>query len=205
MSSARSRTSRAFAALLVAVAGLSGAGQAAAAEQKPAPPTQRALTLGSDDRVYILGDSLTKGCTEEIRARYQYAGVPVTINARAGRTTDEGLRILLTSSAAQEASVWVIALGTNDQMSLREFAARIAATRALAGDRHVVWINVHRVGRDAPINAALAISDRLDPDLQVVQFKPWVTAMPQLMLPDNIHMTKAGSAWRASLYGPTFP
>jgi hypothetical protein len=177
---------------------------AGATTPQPTSAAPQRITLAATDRVYVLGDSLTKGCADDIRARYAYAGVPVTVNARAGRTTDEGLRILLTSPAAAAADVWVIALGTNDKMTQREFASRVAVARTLAGDRPIAWINVHHVGQDAPINSALAIAERLDPNLHVVQFKPWVSAMPELMLPDNIHMTKAGSAWRATLYGPTF-
>jgi hypothetical protein len=37
-----------------------------------------------------------------------------------------------------------------------------------------------------------------------MQFKPWVDAFPTLLLPDKIHITRAASQWRATLYGPTF-
>lgn len=161
-------------------------------------------TLDEGSRVFIMGDSLTAGCAEAIRQRYAYAGIPVTVSARAGRTTDEGLGILLTSDEARSATVWVIALGTNDRMSTRDFAARIAVARALAGDRPIIWINVYRLGRDGPINRAIANATGVDPLFWTMQFKPWVDAFPTLLLPDKIHLTKAGSQWRATLYGPTF-
>lgn len=174
----------------------------------PAQPASAAVlprpTLDASDRVFILGDSLTAGCAEAIRARYRYADIPVTVNARAGRTTDEGMGILLNSQEARRATVWVIALGTNDAMSRTDFAARIAVARALAGNRPIIWINVFRLGRDEPINAAIADAARTDPRFWTMQFKPWIVAFPSLLLPDKIHLTKPASQWRATLYGPTF-
>lgn len=161
-------------------------------------------TLDRTSRVFIVGDSLTTGCDAAIKARYGYAGIPVTINARAGRTTDEGLGILLRSAAARQANVWVIALGTNDRLSERDFTARIAVARALAGDRRIIWIDVFRLGRDAPMNAALERAARTDPLFWTMPFHAWVVAFPSLLVPDKIHLTKAGSQWRSALYGPTF-
>lgn len=160
--------------------------------------------LDRSSRVFILGDSLTKACADAITARYRYAGIPVTIDARPGRTTDEGMGILLTSPQAKQATVWVIALGTNDAMSQSDFSARIAVARALAGERPIVWINVFRIGRDGPINAAIDDAAMIDPLFHRVQFRPWIVALPSLLLPDKIHLTKAGSLFRATLYGPAF-
>lgn len=173
----------------------------------PAPADATVLprpALDRNSRVFIVGDSLTTGCDAAIKERYRYAGIPVTINARAGRTTDEGLGILLTSAQARQATVWVIALGTNDRLSERDFTARIAVARALAGDRPIIWVDIFRLGRDAPMNSALAKAARTDPLFWTMPFNSWVTAFPNLLVPDKIHLTKAGSKWRSALYGPTF-
>ena len=151
--------------------------------------------------VLVVGDSLEVGTGPHLRR--ELAAVPVTVDARRGRPSSEGVRILRERLRSGH-QVVVFDLGTNDDPSrTATFARNLAAARKLAGDRCLVVSTLARPpAGGVPVDGLnRIIRDFADatPDARLVEWEAAVKANPALLTSDDVHATRAGYAARARL------
>ena len=151
--------------------------------------------------VLVVGDSLEVGTGPHLRR--QLAAVPVTVDARRGRPSREGVGVLRERLRASH-EVVVFDLGTNDNPSRTASLARTLSTvRDLAGDRCLVVATLSR----PPVNGVSVagmnrtVRDFADatPDVRLVDWQAAVESDPALLASDDVHATPAGYAARARL------
>jgi lysophospholipase L1-like esterase len=160
-----------------------------------AGPKVAGPTVAGPGPVWILGDSLTVGASPYLAGLLP--GRSVSIDARVGRTTDQGIAIAAREAPTLPGKV-MVALGTNDGASGPEFAQRIDQLMALLGTRRVLWVNVSRPGYQA-LNDALVSAVGRYPNLQVVDWRSAIAQHPEDVAGDGIHCTDAGYQFRAQV------
>jgi hypothetical protein len=147
--------------------------------------------------VLVVGDSLEVGSAPHLRAAL--GTVSVEIDAKPGRTSGEGLRVLA-ERLRPEHEVVVFPLGTNDT-SADAFAANLVAAAQLAGDRCMVVATIARRplrGSPAgPLNRVVA-SFAAGGDVQVADWRA-AAASPGVLGRDGTHATGQGYALRGGL------
>jgi hypothetical protein len=105
---------------------------------------------------------------------------------------------------------WVIALGTNDTADVAVgsavgLAARIQSMMSLIGNQPVMWVNVKSLLSSGPYaefrmrqwNRALLRACPRYPNMRVYNWA--AAARPSWFIPDGIHYTPIGYAWRSRL------
>ncbi|MCP4511801.1 MAG: hypothetical protein GY826_35975, partial [Fuerstiella sp.] len=154
------------------------------------------------DRIFVVGDSLTVGAKKSIRSELSDVG-KVTIDAKNGRSTTAGADILASSSAAQNADAWVVALGTNDYRNEAQFRKAARTIVAEADGRPVTWVNIYlkkAPKQSARINAVLDAVVEDTPTVTVEDFATWATSNKRLFASDGIHLTAEGYQQRGQFY-----
>ena len=145
----------------------------------------------------VVGDSLELGSSPHLRAAL--GRVPVETDAKPGRTSGEGVRVLA-ERLRPEHELVVFPLGTNDT-SADAFAANLAAAAQLAGGRCLVVATIARPplrGVPAgPLNRVVA-SFAAGGDVQVVDWRA-AAASPGVLGRDGTHATRQGYALRGGL------
>jgi hypothetical protein len=148
--------------------------------------------------VLIVGDSLSVGATPYIRR--DLAPLPVDLDARTGRATPEGVRVLA-SELDPSHRVVVFDLATNNSPSQPEaLAADLASVRALAADRCLVVATVSRppVGGTSVdgLNGVLRDFVQTTPGAQLVEWHEATESQRGLLGSDGVHPTSAGHELR---------
>jgi hypothetical protein len=161
-------------------------------------PGANAQTPTTPLRVSMYGDSVMLGAKDELLA--QFAGQPVTVDAVEDRSL-LGAVGLFQSAGPALGDVVVLDLGYNDASDPTVFRGRIDdAMAALAGVRHVFWLNQHDWGPGrAGMNAELVAAQSRYPNLQVIDWNAEVTAHPDEVYADSIHLTPSGQTAMATL------
>ena len=153
------------------------------------------------DAVLVVGDSLEVGTGPYLRQ--ELAGTPVTVDARIGRPSGEGLRVL-GSRLRPEHRVVVFDLGVNDNPAQPAvLTSDLAAARRLAGDRCMVVATLQRpplngVSVDG-LNRAVETFAARTPGVQLVDWQSAVKSDPGLLNPDHLHPKPDGYALRGRL------
>jgi len=149
-------------------------------------------------RVSVYGDSVLLGAREELLA--QFAGLPVTVDAVEDRSL-LGAIGLFQSAGPALGDVVVLDLGYNDAADPAVFRSRIdGAMAALAGVKHVLWLNQHDWGPGrAGMNAELTAAASRYPNLEVIDWNAEVAARPDEVYGDSIHLTPSGQNAMAAL------
>lgn len=142
-------------------------------------------------RVLVVGDSLEVGTGPRLGT--ELPGVGLAVDARNGRRSDQGLRVLRAKLSPAD-DVVVFDLGTNDT-SPAGFAANLAAAAREVGDRCLVVATVPRPA----LNAVLRRLAAARPATAVVDWRRAAASAPGLLARDRIHATGAGYAARARL------
>ncbi|HEX5018902.1 MAG TPA: hypothetical protein VFX15_15090 [Actinomycetes bacterium] len=154
-----------------------------------APPTD------GDDAVLLLGDSLAVGI-----APYVDAGLgerPLTVDAAEGRGSATSLS-LLEAYASGSAPIWVVSLGTND--NVEEFEPLARSIMDLAGpDRCVVWFDVWRVDTDEAINTSLNDIAAENPNLHLIPWHDTSLLHQEWFSGADVHPSSAGYAVRGQM------
>ena len=149
--------------------------------------------------VFVLGDSLTVGSAPYIRKGYKGSPLSVTINAETSRpSSDLGP---LDSEAASSASLWIIALGTND-FDAGDFKDSVRRAMNKAGSRSVRWLNIYNASnpqQTSRINGALNDMAREYSNLIVIDFADRLNKEEHVDS-SGYHLTAAGYRARAKLY-----
>jgi hypothetical protein len=175
--------------VLVALAVLTSIALSAPAQT---PAQQQAL------RVSVYGDSVLLGAREELLA--QFAGQQVTVDAVEDRSL-LGAIGLFQSAGPALGDVVVLDLGYNDVADAAVFRSRVdGAMAALAGVKRVFWLNQHDWGPGrAGMNAELVAAATRYPNLEVIDWNAEVTAHPDEVYGDSIHLTPSGQTAMAAL------
>lgn len=178
-------------ALLLAVAVLAGGAHLASdadAQRAVDPPL----------RVSMFGDSVLLGARDALLA--QFSGQPVTVDAMEDRSL-LGAISLFQSAGPALGDVVVLDLGYNDASDPTVFLGRIDdAMHALAAVRRVFWLNQHDWGPGrAGMNAELVAATARYPNLEVIDWNAEVSAHPDEVYADSIHLTPAGQTAMANL------
>lgn len=152
-------------------------------------------------RVGIVGDSLTVGSLPYWETAFGERGCSISlINARGGRPTQEGVRVIeLLALTGQLPDILVVALGTNDPFDPITFAPKVQRVMAVVGDRPVLWVNIDKPVVEHTLNLALNVASVRYDNLWVYDWNAFVDAFPQIRLPDQVHLTEGGYALRAAL------
>jgi hypothetical protein len=143
-------------------------------------------------KLRVIGDSLTVGA----RATWERIKPPVatvvSVDARSGRPTREGVRILR-DHPLNAGETLVFALGTNDSNRYEAFKALIDEVMAEAGPTNlVVWPTVWRKGPSSEINRALWDAMKRYQNLRVLEWTAELTAHPEYLASDNVHYGRTG-------------
>jgi hypothetical protein len=130
----------------------------------------------------------------------QFAGMPVTVDASEDRSLLGAIGMFQSAGPAL-GDVVVLDLGYNDTSDPTVFRERIdGAMAALAGVRHVIWLNQHEFRPDrAGMNAELSAAASRYANLEVVDWNAEVAAHPEDVYGDSIHLTPAGQVAMATL------
>ena len=149
-------------------------------------------------RVSMYGDSVLLGAKEELLAAF--SDQQATVDAAEDRSL-LGATSVLQGAGPALGDVVVLDFGYNDSSDPTVFRGRIdAAMAAMAGVRHVIWMNQHDWGPGrAGMNAELAAAQSRYPNLDVVDWNAEVAAHPDYVYADQIHLTPAGQPAFASL------
>lgn len=150
--------------------------------------------------VFLVGDSLTVGTRPYLPASLTSGSA--TVKAEVGASTAWGLRVLRTDPAAQAASIWLIALGTNDSDARQTtYAPLVEEVLRLAGTRRLLWVDAYAHGHPAVgVNAALRAAAARHPTMTVIGYAAQIATHPTYLAGDETHLTPAGYRWRAGLY-----
>jgi hypothetical protein len=149
-------------------------------------------------RVSVYGDSVLLGAKEELLA--QFAGQPITVDAVEDRSL-LGAITLFQNAGPALGDVVVLDLGYNDAADATVFRGRIdGAMAALTGVKRVLWLNQHDWGPGrAGMNAELTAAAARYPNLEVIDWNAEVTAHPDEVYSDSIHLTPSGQIAMAAL------
>jgi hypothetical protein len=174
----------------------------AAAAALIALPAAAAPPAASADGVLIVGDSLDVGAEPYIRA--ELPGLPVTVDARVGRPSTEGVGVLQ-SLISSRYSVVVFDLGTNDSPSATQtLANNLETARGIAGPQRcfvvsTLWRPPYAgVSIDHQNRVIQGFLERY-PDVRVADWRAVAQYYPNLFAPDHIHASTVGYHLRAGL------
>ena len=149
----------------------------------------------------VIGDSLEVGSAPYLRQAL--GGVPVTVDARIGRPSPEGVKVLQAKLRPEHGTV-LFDLGTNDSpANPGALASSLAAARELAGDRCIVVATITRpplngVPVDGLNNVVGSFAGR-DAAVQVVDWHGVTESVPGLLSRDGVHPNIQGYALRGAL------
>jgi hypothetical protein len=143
-------------------------------------------------KLRVIGDSLTVGAKAFWNAVLPPVATVVSLDARSGRPTVEGLRILQ-GSPLEPGETLVFVLGTNDSNRYESFKALIDEVMAEAGPVNtVVWPTVWRKGPITEVNRALWDAAKRYQNLHVIEWTAELSAHPEYIDHDNTHYFKVG-------------
>ena len=149
-------------------------------------------TAAAPLRLRVIGDSLTVGAKSFWNAVAPPVATVVSVDARSGRPTREGVRILH-DAPLEAGETLVVALGTNDSNRYESFKALIDEVMAEAGpSNQVVWPTVWRRGPLSEVNRALWDSMKRYQNLHVLEWTAELVAHPEYREHDNVHYFRAG-------------
>ena len=152
----------------------------------------------SDDRVFVLGDSIVESAGpayyDTIREQLVPLGWVPTIDAVRGRTTPEGLRVLQQRRRDVHDAV-VVLLGHNDAVDATAYRTRMEAIVDQLADVPLVLLltNYEFEPRRDRMNDQLRIIDALHDNVELVDWDAVVKATPGAIGPDGVHLTRTGA------------
>lgn len=139
--------------------------------------------------LFVEGDSLTVGSSSAIKSNLRSEFRRITVDAQVGRNTPTGVSRL---GAGRDASVWVVALGTNDGPSPYAMKRHVNTVLKRAGNRPVLWVSVWRSPAYGKVNRMLTRLDRDSAQLSVLRWDLFIRQHPRLLAGDGVHLTPAG-------------
>ena len=114
----------------------------------------------------------------------------VTVEAEEGRGTSTSV-YLLTDHAYATSPIWLVSLGTNDNID--EFAEQAALLMGLAGpERCVLWFDVWRVSTDEFLNQDLAELAQTHKNLHLLPWHDLAAEHPEWFDGEDVHPAQIG-------------
>jgi lysophospholipase L1-like esterase len=172
-------------------------------DSDPASTTTLA-PLGTN--VAVVGDSLTLGMEDPLRAEAKRFGFMTKMDAVQGRDIDGSMPAIRRLAPGRD--LVVLALGTNDArkgLTTADATSRIdEALNAVGENVPVLWVNVYRGDSKATMAAAdvfdeaLALEAFNHPNLIVLDWNSFIEDHVGLVGPDHIHLTSSGYDVRAA-------
>ena len=163
-------------------------------------PPDRSATLRTDSSVVagpqfpegtavqLIGDSLAVGIAEPLAL--ELAPRSVTVEAEEGRGTSTSA-YLLTDHAYATSPIWLVSLGTND--NIEDFADQAALLMDLAGsERCVLWFDVWRFSTDEFINDDLSQLAESHKNLHLLPWHDLAALHPEWFDGEDVHPTQEG-------------
>jgi len=151
-------------------------------------------------QVLVIGDSLAAGIEPFLGDLLTYRDV--IWDARAGRTTPQGLRALRANLRTVAPQTVIVSLGTNDGSDAARFASRVRRVlRAVPARACVVWPAISRAARKGPygaLNRVLREEARRDHRL-VVPGWDHAVSRGSVVLPDGVHPDTQGYRYRSRM------
>lgn len=174
-------------------------------------PQVRACGTGS---VFLIGDSVTDprvgGTGRHTKASFAKLGIRSHTYSRNGLSVrgavNERYREGFGSRPALAATVWVVALGTNDRPRKGTFVRNVQRVLKHAGNREVWWVTTARPrsysqGPGGPINRLLRAQAKVHPRMHIIDFAVAVKGKESVYLKrDRVHTNARGSKWLARYY-----
>ena len=146
----------------------------------------------------MLGDSIAESAGPEIYdtidAQLEALGWRPTIDARAGRTTPEGLEVI-ERRRDDVHDVVIVLLGHNDAIDPETYRDRLETMVAELGDVPLVLLLTNyefERGRDR-MNDELRLVDALHDNVQLVDWDAVAKATDGAIGPDGLHLTRLGA------------
>jgi lysophospholipase L1-like esterase len=151
-----------------------------------------------DDRVFILGDSITEaagpGNYDTIRKQLTPLGWRVTIDAKQGRNTEHGIQELRKHQRDIH-DVVVILLGHNDPVDTVAYRKKLDEITGLLADVPLVVFLTNyefEAGRDR-MNDQLRVIDALHDNVELVDWNAVAKSTKGAIGPDGLHPTERGA------------
>lgn len=152
--------------------------------------------------ILVIGDSLVASAEDELHAAGREHGIELDVRAEPGRSIAAATPIL---GATNRAAQIVIALGTNDVgAAATTLDGLISHVLAAADGRHVWWLDVGLADfrRAAHVNEAIERAGRGSAKLHLIRWSRRVSADPDLLSADGVHLSSAGrTAFAATMVG----
>ena len=165
---------------------------------RPVGDDGRGSRRSTDDRVFVLGDSITESAGPEIYdtidGQLEALGWEATIDARAGRTTPEGLASL-EHRRDDVHDVVIVLLGHNDAVDPTTYRDRLETMVAELSDVPLVLLLTNyefERGRDR-MNDELRLVDALHDNVELVDWNAVAGATDGAIGPDGLHLTRTGA------------
>lgn len=188
-----------------------GIGSSTASTSQYAPHSKSCPT-----DVFIIGDSLTDasrgGSGKYAPALFKRLSIKAHVYGRNGLSARSALQERyksgLGSKKAKRSKVWIIALGTNDQVRYG-FQQRVRRILKLGKKKTIYWVNTSspaswQEGSDKGINRVLRQEAKRNTRMHIIDFKRASKGKRKLFTGDRVHMTRKGSKWRAALFTEPF-
>jgi len=151
-----------------------------------------------DDRVFVLGDSITESTDPEhygtLDRQLDPLGWDVTIDAKRGRTTQQGIDELERHGDEVHDAV-VVLLGHNDAVDPKAYREKLdKIVELLSGVRRVVFLTNYEFepGRDR-MNDELRAEATDHPAVEVVDWNAVASSTAGAIGPDGLHLTLTGA------------
>ena len=201
----RSRAATARARVLTALSAIAVLTVLSGTQSAFAAPVTAPKWIATSPSVFGMGDSLFMQCGDSLGLGSRSLGMVGWPSA-----TSDDLRARMSSTVAdwpwmtepshaaelaafRTASTWVIGLGTNDvrHLSSARYRANVDWFLQQAAGRPVLWFTVHNPrypAQEAVFNHVLADAAQRWPDLHLLDWNGYVTAHPEALSADGIHL-----------------
>ncbi len=161
--------------------------------------SQASIARVKSTPVFIVGDSLTVGARPYLKAQLKSRVRKVTVDARVGRFSSQGIA-KLRSRQARQARVWVVALGTNDGPSSSATRSNVRKVMRKAGPRRqVIWVNVVRPGGYSRVNREFRRADAKYDNLTVIDWAKYIRQHRNYLGGDRVHLNNSGYRMRGKI------
>ena len=94
--------------------------------------------------VYAVGDSILEGMSDNLKQRADNRGWKITVDAKRGRTVQEGAQVVRGSQAAKDAKTAIVVLGTNPggDTNTEAFEDGVRQVTQSLGDAKIYWVEI---------------------------------------------------------------
>ena len=152
-----------------------------------APNASDMATAGADITIWAVGDSLMVAAADDLQAESS----DIVVNAEVGRRMDQGLAVLTEMFDRGTPDVLVIALGTNNGVTVDQ-VDEVMDLASEVGKVVFVNVSVPRPWEDPTNTAIMSAVDRY-PEATLVDWKSESRGASHLFRSDGFHLSREGT------------